>query len=778
MPALPPAKTTTCWLIRTPLRYALTVFLTIGALYYVAGRIALLLLTEAEGVAVFWPASGIAAGAMVALGRRSMVPIALAVAAATIAANLEARTHPTAIFAACNAIECVVFAVTMRMVDKQRAYLESLGSIAAFLVAAAVAPAVAAAPAALAVQWLGMSKAPFLAIWFTWFQSDALGIVAVAPVLLTMPSMLRGSLLRVTLIAGGLGASLAALAAYFGFSLAYGGVVSIMTPMILLFPIFLGLASRTPAFFSALGVFLVAFVMVILALSGGGRFGESTMPLPDRLAAAQVALLTTCCAVLTLSAMFARVNNAAAALQAIDQRLQLALAAGRMYAFDDDLATGTVHRFGGLIGKLGLPAVGTIDDYFEALRPSEKPAFLDLINQQSPAEPQVARLLHMRAADGQELAIEYRSVAEYDCAGNAVRLRGTCVDVTELEKRTEQLGNALQAGRVFAFEYDTVKKTARRSDNAAEILGVPLELARSSRNLFNDNVHPDDKAALAAYGRRSSPADAYRSGNFRFVRPDGAITLLEVRSTAIFGGDGRISGYNGVARDVTEQTKASERQAMLIKELDHRVKNALARMAVVIELSRDGHQTLDEYVKVIQGRIASMARTQERLSGNKWTGVGVAMLVDDELASYRKADNCAVEGPDIVLEPDTAQALAFTLHELATNAAKYGGLSSPGGKVAVEWSVVAGETSARVLKLAWREVTDGGIQQPTRESYGLNTIRNLLRYEQKATVALDFKPTGLLCEIALPLPAPAAVGSIGPGGIPLLNPEAAAPARQ
>lgn len=145
-----------------------------------------------------------------------------------------------------------------------------------------------------------------------------------------------------------------------------------------------------------------------------------------------------------------------------------------------------------------------------------------------------------------------------------------------------------------------------------------------------------------------------------------------------------------------------------------------------------------------------MARTQERLSRSKWEGVDLEVLVADELAPYRTAANCRIDGPSQLLDPDTAQAFAFTLHELATNAAKYGALSKTEGKVEVVWSTSG--TEGKALELTWRETSPAAIEPPREESYGLHTIRNLLQYESGADVAVDFGPHGLICQIKLKLP--------------------------
>lgn len=752
------------WLTR------LLVFASVGVLYFLAGWLGLLLLRQPEGIAVFWPASGLAAGVLLVLGKSARLPVALAVIVATAVANLQSRSSLGAIvvFSLCNALECLLFAWSMDQLDHKRERLESLASLAVFVLAAGLSAAIAALLAALAIQVLGLSPAPLLKLWLGWFQSDALGILAVAPVIILLVAMRHNPPRLAEILEGSLGVVVAVGASLFAFGfIPLAAAWPMLTPASVLFPVFLWLAGRTPAAFTAIAAFANNVVIVAAAVAGVGRLNEGAFTLLERLTAAQISMLTSSVAALTLAAMFARIRNVAADLQASEQRLKLALVAGGMYAFEFDLGSGVVRRTGGLIDRLGLPPRGTIEDYFRALHRDDRRGFEAMLRAMTPEQPQVLRQLHLSTPDGRVINIEHRAEAVFDARGRIIQIRGTCVDVTEreagrqaLEERERQLSGALEAGRVFAFDFDVANLKVQRSENSFEILGVTREQAQSSPNLFMEMVHTDDRRALIDYRYSLSPTDPFTSQSFRYVRPDGRIVWLELTATGEFGTEGELQRIRGLARDVTERRRAEQRQEKLIEELDHRVKNALARMAVVIRRTREGHVTLDDYVASIQGRIESMKRTQERLSNSHWTGASLISMVTDELAPYRTPDNCVIDGPDLVLEPNAAQAFSFTLHELATNAAKHGALSTPDGRVSVNWKIETHERHGRVLVLSWREVCAGTISPPTHESYGLSTIRNLLRYEHKAKVETHFMARGLHCEIALPLDAVAAAKAL------------------
>ncbi len=744
----------------------LGIFLAVGVLYYVAGRLALLVLSEPEGVAVFWPASGIAAGLAAVLRKSARIPIALAVAAATIVANVQARSSlpATMVFAACNAMECLIFVWGMRWLDKDRTQLESLSSFAAFVAAAALAAGIAALPAAFVIQILGLSKSPLLAIWSTWFKSDALGILTMAPAIITLPRLLRYPPRIATIAEGCLGFAVTLILAAFAISIRQSDTAwPVIAPTTVLFPSFLWLAGRAPAWFSTLGALSVSAMVVSAALAGMGRFGGPSTPLPERLLAAEMFVLTMSLAVLTLAAMFARIRNTALALQSSEERLRLALAAGRMYAFDFDQERGIVQRAGGLLDRLKLPVYGTLSDYRASLDPADRADFEAMLASLSPAEPRSLRVLHLHTRDGEILTVEHRAEAVFGEDGRLLNIRGTCTDITAreaarlaLEQSEAQLRGAMRAGRVFAFSYEPVSHRVERSENAADILGVSLEEAKFARNLFIEHIHPDDRKALENYRKRLSPANPYTSEKFRFVRPGGGTVWLELTATGEHDAQGRLVRLRGLCRDVTESKLAEERQAELVKELNHRVKNALTTVNDVIELSRGDNDTIDGFVEKVDGRVRAMTRTHDRLTSNQWAGVNVTNLVEDELEAYRTADNCRVDGPALVLSPRVAQSFALTLHELATNAAKHGALIPANGKVDVHWRIVGDAWQGQRLELSWREHCVRPVEVPKRESYGLTAIRKELPHWQDATVDIRFTPTGLHCDIGLALSPPTA----------------------
>jgi two-component sensor histidine kinase/PAS domain-containing protein len=207
-------------------------------------------------------------------------------------------------------------------------------------------------------------------------------------------------------------------------------------------------------------------------------------------------------------------------------------------------------------------------------------------------------------------------------------------------------------------------------------------------------------------------------------------------------------GWVAVHQEITERRRAEEHQQLLLSELDHRVKNILARVAVVAMYTRQGSNSMDEFIRALDGRIQSMADAHTLLSESRWRGASLADLVRRQLAPYTTTTNTVISGPDITLSAAATQALAMVLQELVTNAVKYGSLSVPHGKVSVNWDRQDG---APHLMIAWRETNGQPITAPNHSSYGTKLIRGLIPRELGGTVDVAFAPEGLRCEIEIPL---------------------------
>src|SRR5690349_8677233 len=153
---------------------------------------------------------------------------------------------------------------------------------------------------------------------------------------------------------------------------------------------------------------------------------------------------------------------------------------------------------------------------------------------------------------------------------------------------------------------------------------------------------------------------------------DGEVRWIESRSFISYGDEGRARRIIGVNIDVTARKRAEEQQGLLIAELDHRVKNTLATVCAVAGQTLDASSSMADFVSSLDGRLRSMARTHELLSHRKWRGIPLSDLINRELAPYVRGNNTEVGGPEVLLAAEAGQSLGMALHELVTNAAKYG----------------------------------------------------------------------------------------------------------
>jgi two-component sensor histidine kinase len=193
-------------------------------------------------------------------------------------------------------------------------------------------------------------------------------------------------------------------------------------------------------------------------------------------------------------------------------------------------------------------------------------------------------------------------------------------------------------------------------------------------------------------------------------------------------------------------SQSRDRLRAVNAELDHRVKNALATVSAIIVQSPKSHGMLVDY-KGLDERIRSLARTHQLLSDSQWGGVSLADIVRRELGPYA-TDNAEIGGPGVALKAEAAQAIGMVLHELATNAAKYGAFSKPGGRLLLRWRWLR-DGSRGWLAIEWREL-GLPVVKPSQFGYGTSIIRELIPYELGGKVDLAFASSGLQCQLEIP----------------------------
>ena len=209
--------------------------------------------------------------------------------------------------------------------------------------------------------------------------------------------------------------------------------------------------------------------------------------------------------------------------------------------------------------------------------------------------------------------------------------------------------------------------------------------------------------------------------------------------------------FFGTSTDISERKEAEERHHLMTRELHHRVKNTLATVQAIISSTARRAETIDEFYQAVSDRIISLAKTHTMLVNNTWGGATVEDLFRAELEVYddERHSRIRLRGPRLELSSEVALALGMAAHELTTNAAKYGALSRPEGKVDVTWFVKDGHDHCLVLE--WIERGGPPVQQPTRKGFGSMLLERVLGRQLRGEVGVNYAPEGLNIRVEAPL---------------------------
>jgi two-component system CheB/CheR fusion protein len=237
-----------------------------------------------------------------------------------------------------------------------------------------------------------------------------------------------------------------------------------------------------------------------------------------------------------------------------------------------------------------------------------------------------------------------------------------------------------------------------------------------------------------------------RVENYETVRCHKDGTLLDVSLTIspIVDGHGKVVGASKIARNITERKEGEERRRLLMNELAHRGKNLLAVVHSIAFRTMSGTRSLAEARDVLASRIQALARSQSVLMADGFEYASLSEIVRLELEAF--SDQVNFDGPDVMLNPKTAQTFALLIHELATNATKYGALSRPDGRVSIQWKVEELE-----FRFQWRERGGPLVKPPTREGFGRMLIEKVVAQSFDAQPKVSFPAEGFTYEICAPL---------------------------
>jgi PAS domain S-box-containing protein len=317
-----------------------------------------------------------------------------------------------------------------------------------------------------------------------------------------------------------------------------------------------------------------------------------------------------------------------------------------------------------------------------------------------------------------------------------------------LRESKDRLQLALDAAQLGSWHYDPRRGIASWDTRCQEIIDIAQDEGPIEELL--KRVHPDDRERFWAVRKAAlDPADPKPYTNeFRIVRRDGEVRWMDSDGLAYFEGAGRkrqAMSFVGTIQDITERKEREEKEHLLMREIDHRAKNMLS---VVASIARQtASRNPDEFVERFSDRIQALSVNQDLLVRSGWSGVEIADLVRAQLAHFADlvGSRIAVQGPRLRLNPASAQAIGLALHEIATNAGKYGALSTDRGHVDVSW-----ETTGDTLTMRWTERDGPPVSAPQQRGFGSTVMEAMAERSVGGEVRLDYAPSGLTWRLTCP----------------------------
>ena len=326
--------------------------------------------------------------------------------------------------------------------------------------------------------------------------------------------------------------------------------------------------------------------------------------------------------------------------------------------------------------------------------------------------------------------------------------RECALALEELRSNEERLRLATQAGKIGLWEWDIRANRVTWTNSLFPMHGIDRDAFKPTVEGFGAMVHPDDRARVKLAIDDALAGRAPYDLEFRILKPSGQVTWIFTNAMVLRDEGGPLRMI-GATVDITERKEAESQRELMVAELSHRVKNTLATVISIAQQSFAKGPSIDEARRSFDARIRALAQTHTRLAESHWLGVPVNTILSDELAPYRNedADNVHLAGPPVTLNPRCALTFGMAIHELVTNAAKYGALSARGGSIEVSWHIAP---ENKWIHLAWVEKGGPRVEAPQRSGFGRLLLERALASDLRGTVALDFAPDGLRCDIVFP----------------------------
>jgi PAS domain S-box-containing protein len=451
------------------------------------------------------------------------------------------------------------------------------------------------------------------------------------------------------------------------------------------------------------------------------------------------------------------------ALRESEGRLRVALAAGRMGTWSGNLRTGEQRWDATQYALFGIsPGIKPSRDVFLSL---VHPEDLDQVELDPTRLPSPGTFLdsqfRIERPDGQERWIAASSLVLYDSNGQPFEMVGINRDITEekeaelaLRLSEEQNRLAIESNDVGTWDYDMVTGAHHWSPIFKRLWGLPPDAPADPKLLHQLASEADWERTHEVWRKGADPSGDGRVALEYEVRraDDGARRWCSFAGKIFFDPVTRKPlRAVGIMTDITERRATEERQRLILREMNHRVKNSLALVQAIvsqtIRMTKDPQMAFER----IQSRLMSLARTHDFLNKGNWAGVSLRALISGELEPFVGAANrFQLRGEQVVLDSSTMFALGLTIHELAANAVRHGALSVPEGSVDIDW-FVTGVDGHRRIEIDWAERNGPEVERPSRSGFGSRLIEANVRATLGGDVDIKYAKHGLRATISFPL---------------------------
>jgi PAS domain S-box-containing protein len=358
---------------------------------------------------------------------------------------------------------------------------------------------------------------------------------------------------------------------------------------------------------------------------------------------------------------------------------------------------------------------------------------------------------------GQEVIAPRSRLVEANAVNEALVRAKYDLDVglAALRHREEQLSSAADAAQFGAHEYDVASDRSVRSPQFLRILGVGPDDAAASFGYAMGFVHPDDRSRVLAEKQEViAGGESHYQLEYRIRRPDGEVRWVMDRGRVVrAGASGQAERVVGVLIDITTLKLAEQRQSLLFDELNHRVKNTLAIVQALAQQTMRSQPDPASFIRIFEGRVASLARANDLLTRGAWRGAGLREIVDTALAPFADGRRpIEIAGNPAEMPANITVTLSLMLHELATNAAKYGALSVPDGRLSIRWTAETTDAGT-AIDLEWLEQGGPAVTAPERKGFGSRLLTSGAQ-QINAKIELEYPPTGARCRLLFVVPSP------------------------